>query len=128
MQTNYYKFNKIVTIIIVLGYVVVNVTMQINFFNGVNIFDKYQVASSDVDAVHIAQKAYYAKTGFLLLLLIFQVIQNNFYRSFAWAMTIYGGIMLFFFGVKMPTLLYVSGGLLALISYYYGSYLKNKTK
>lgn len=125
-STNAYKLNHIITLIIVLGYVVVNVTMQINFFKGINIFDKYQIAISPQDALDIAQKAYYAKTGFLLLLLILQIIENNFYRSFTWSMTIYGMMMIYFFGIKTPTILYISGGLLAFGSYYYGSYLNKK--
>ena len=127
MQTDAYKFNRIATILIIIGYLVVNIMMQVNFFSGNNIFNKYQVATSEANAVQIAQKAYYAKTAFLLILLILQVISGNFYRSFAWAISIYSIIMLCFFGIKVPVIMYVCGGLLSLSSYYYGSYLKKKS-
>ena len=127
MQTNTYKINKIITILIIIGYVVVNILMQINFFKGNNIFGKYQIAISETDAVQIAQKAYYAKTTFLLILLILQVIGGNFYRSFAWSISAYSIIMLCFFGIKVITILYLLGGLLSLSSYYYGCYLKKKS-
>ena len=127
MKADSYIINRIVTILIIIGYLSVNTMMQVNFFNGNNIFDKYQVATSETDAVQIAQKAYYAKTGFLLILLILQVIGGNFYRSFAWSLSIYSIMMLCFFGIKIPTMMYVFGGLLALSSYYYGSYIKKKS-
>ena len=127
MKTDSYTINRIVTILIIIGYLSVNTMMQVNFFNGNNIFDKYQVATSETDAVQIAQKAYYAKTGFLLILLILQVIGGNFYRSFAWSLTIYSIMMFCFFGIKVPTALYAFGGFLALSSYYYGSYIKKKS-
>jgi len=127
MGTETYKINRIVTILITIGYLVVNILMQINFFGGNNIFDKYQVHTSAIDAVQIAQKAYYAKTGFLLILLILQVTSNNFYRSFAWSFSIYGIMMLCFFGFNVTTGSYAFGGLLSLSSYYYGSYLKRKS-
>ena len=57
METGSYKINRIVTILIIIGYIVVNISMQINFFSGNNIFDKYQVATSAKDAVQIAQKS-----------------------------------------------------------------------
>ena len=112
------------TILIIIGYVIVNISMQINFFSGNNIFDKYQVATSATDAIQIAQKSYYAKTGFLLTLLILQIIGGNFYRSFAWSLSVYSLIMLCFFGIKVPTILYALGSVLSLSSYYYESYKK----
>ena len=121
------KVSRIITILIIIGYVVVNCMMQVNFFNGNNIFDKYQVAASASDAIGIAQKAYYAKTGFLLILLILQVIGGNFYRSFAWSLSGYGIMMLCFFGIKVPVILYVFGGLLSLLGYYYGNYFQKKS-
>ena len=124
MKTDSYKINRIVTILIIIGYIVVNISMQINFFSGNNIFDKYQVATSATDAVQIAQKSYYAKTGFLLILLILQIIGGNFYRSFAWSLSVYSLIMLCFFGIKVPTILYAFGSVLSLSSYYYESYKK----
>ena len=125
--TTYNKFNRIVTLLIIIGYVVVNIMMQINFFKGNNIFDKYQIAVSAEDAVKIAQQAYYAKTGFLLILLILQVIGGNFYRSFAWSLSAYSVMTLCFFGLKLPIILYLFGGALSLFSYYYGNYLKKKS-
>jgi len=128
METTIYnKFNRIITILIIIGYVVVNIMMQINFFKGNNIFDKYQIAVSAEDAVKIAQQAYYAKTGFLLILLILQIVGGNFYRSFAWALSAYSIMTLCFFGTKLPVVLYLFGGLLSLFSYYYGNYLKKKS-
>ena len=124
MKTDSYKINRIVTILIIIGYIIVNISMQINFFSGNNIFNKYQVATSATDAIQIAQKSYYAKTGFLLVLLILQIIGGNFYRSFAWSLSVYSLIMLCFFGIKVPTILYALGSILSLSSYYYESYKK----
>ena len=126
MKSGSYHINRIITILIIIGYLVVNIMMQINFFKGNNIFEKYQLAVSAADAVQIAQKAYYAKTAFLLILLILQVICGNFYRSFAWAISFYSIVMLCFFGIKVITILYVLGGLLSLSSYYYESYFSGK--
>ena len=57
-------------ILFVLGYVLVNVRMEVAFFSGQDIFSKYQVATSPADALRIAQDAYFAKTAFLLILLV----------------------------------------------------------
>jgi len=127
MQTDPYKINRIITLLFILGYIIVNVMMQFNFFSGHNIFDKYQVAASAGDAIQIAQRGYYAKTNFLLLLLIFLVVSRNIYRSIAWSLAVYCVMMLIFFGLNFTTGLYAFGGAICLISYYYGSYLKTKT-
>jgi len=127
MQTDTYKLNRIITILIIIGYAITNVLMQIDFFGGNPIFNKYRLALDTDDAIKIGQQAYYAKTAFLLSLLILQVISGNFYRSFAWAFSIYCVIMLCFFGVVLPTIAYMFCALISLSSYYYGSYLKRKS-
>ena len=48
--------------------------MQADFFAGRDIFAKYQQTANAVDALRVAQEAYYAKTGFLLLLLILMFV------------------------------------------------------
>ncbi|MDR1054267.1 MAG: hypothetical protein LBL90_00165 [Prevotellaceae bacterium] len=67
MKADTYKINRIITILIVIGYVLANISMQVNFFKGNIIFDKYQVAISAADTIQIIQKTYYTKMGFLLI-------------------------------------------------------------
>src|ERR1700733_4641714 len=55
---------NVVVILVVAGYVVVNVLMPRNFFGGCEIFAKYQETSTAVEALRVAQKAYFAKTNF----------------------------------------------------------------
>ena len=59
------------------------------------------MATSATDAVQIAQNAYYAKTVFLLILLVLQVTSGNFYRPFAWPIFTYAVLMSCFFGRKL---------------------------
>jgi len=55
--------NRKVIFLGVAFYLLVNIRMRINFFAGGNIFSKYQTRTSPIDALRIAQDAYYAKTG-----------------------------------------------------------------
>jgi hypothetical protein len=43
---------------------------EIDFFTGRDIFAKYQETATAVDALRVASEAYYAKTGFLHILLV----------------------------------------------------------
>lgn len=122
MKQHAFLINRVVTILIVIGYGIVNILMQINFFSGVNIFDKYQISSSALDAVRIAQDAYYAKTGFLLLLLILQVLRVNFHLALAISFTAYAVTMISFFGIVTSTSMFAFGAALALFRYGYGYY------
>ena len=65
MSINREFVNKAVIWLAVIGYLVVNIRMQFNFFAGRNIFEKYRVAADTAQALSIAQQAYYAKTGWL---------------------------------------------------------------
>ena len=59
------SINRIAMVVVVAGYVLVNLLMQADFFAGRDIFAKYQQTANAVDALRVAQEAYYAKTGFL---------------------------------------------------------------
>ncbi len=68
------SINRIVIFLGVAFYLLVNIRMQINFFAGRNVFSKYQIPASLIDALRIAQDAYYAKTGWLVILLALQAL------------------------------------------------------
>ena len=80
------SINRIVILVVVAGYVVVNVLMQIDFFAGRNIFAKYKETATAVDALRVGEEAYFAKTGFLLILLVLSALSLSpklcaFFRS-----------------------------------------------
>jgi hypothetical protein len=84
------SLNRIVSFIIVAGYLLVNIRMQMVFSAGPptpehNIWSKYQIATTWQDALRIAQEAYYAETGWLVLLLVLLVFNVPF--GFAFGLT-----------------------------------------
>ena len=87
------SINRIVIWVVVAGYTVVNVLMQIDFFAGRNIFAKYQETATAVDALRVAEKAYYAKTSWPVLLLILSAFGVPFALAFALSMSVYVIIM-----------------------------------
>jgi hypothetical protein len=111
------SINRIVIFVVVAGYVAVNLLMQFDFFAGRDIFAKYQETTTAVEALRVAQQAYYAKTGFLLILLILSAFRMSFPLGFALSFSAYALMMLAFFGIKLPTLLYL-GGAVALVASY----------
>ena len=113
------SINRIVIWVVVAGYVVVTVLMQIDFFAGRNIFAKYQETATAVDALRVAEKAYYAKTSWLVLLLVLSVFGVPFALGFALSMSVYVIIMLVFFGIKLPIAIYLIGAIALLGSYFF---------
>ena len=111
------SINRLLIILIVAGYAVVNITMQLDFFAGRDIFAKYQVASDAVQALRIAQEAYYAKTAFLLLLLILLTCRVSFELGFGLAFLAYAVLMLAFFGLGRSTAIYLGAAVALLGSY-----------
>ncbi|WDS36717.1 hypothetical protein [Pseudoxanthomonas sp.] len=111
------SINKVVIWLVVLGYLFVNVSMQLDFFAGRNIFDKYQQANDAVQALSIAQHAYYAKTAFLLILLILLASNVRFGLGFGVAFLAYALTMLAFFGIGAVTLVYLGAAIALLASY-----------
>ena len=67
--------------------------------------------------LRVAQEAYYAKTGFLLLLLILMVFGVSFPLGFAVSFSAYAIMMSVFFGVKLPTALYLAAAVALLATY-----------
>lgn len=112
------SINKCVIWLVVLGYVVVNVTMQVDFFAGHDIFDKYRKAATAGQALSIAQQAYYAKTAFLLALLVLQACSVRFALAFGLAFALYAALMLVFFGLSLVTALYALAAVALLASYW----------
>ncbi|MBM7060666.1 hypothetical protein JQX08_08080 [Pseudomonas sp. UL073] len=121
------SINRLLIILIVAGYAVVNITMQLDFFAGRDIFAKYQVASDAVQALRIAQEAYYAKTAFLLLLLILLTCRVSFELGFGLAFLTYAVLMLAFFGPGRSTGIYLAGSV-ALLASYLWERLRNKQR
>src|SRR5258708_23257629 len=105
------SINRIAMVVVVAGYVLVNLLMQADFFAGRDILAKYQQTANAVDALRVAPEAYYANTGFLLLLLILMVFAVSFPLGFAASFSAYAIMMSVFFAVKLPTALYLSAAL-----------------
>lgn len=120
------SLNKILIFLVIAGYLFVNITMQIDFFAGRDIFAKYQLASSLAEQIAIAQKAYYAKTAFLLLLLVLLALSTPFGLAFGLSFLVYAIAMLVFFGIGRPTLLYSVASVALLVSYFVPVPLKRK--
>jgi hypothetical protein len=112
------SLNRIVIILFVLGYVLVNVRMEVAFFSGQDIFSKYQVATSPADALRIAQDAYFAKTAFLLILLALLTATVPFGLAAGLSFVAYAIMMLVFFGFNITTTAYAVGALIVLASYF----------
>lgn len=110
--------NRIMMILVVAGYAVVNIRMQLVFFGGGNIFAKYQVATSAADAHRIAQDAYYAKTAFLLLLLILLTFKVAPALAAGISFVTYSIIMVVFFGFNGTTTAYFIGSVALFASYF----------
>jgi hypothetical protein len=111
------SLNRIVIILVVAGYALVNTLMQIDFFAGRDIFAKYQETATAADALAVAHKAYYAKTAFLLILLILQTCKVPFNLGFALSFFAYALLMLIFFGFAVPTTIYLIASVALLGSY-----------
>jgi hypothetical protein len=117
------SINRIVIWIFVLGYLGVNVRMQLVFFSGPpsaeqNIWSKYQIATSTVDALRIGQDAYYSKTGWILILLILQALRVPFGLALGLSTVCYVVAMIAFFGFNASTTIYSISALALLISYF----------
>lgn len=110
--------NRIAIFVVVAGYLFVNARMQNDFFAGRDIFAKYQVATSPETALHIAQEAYFAKTSFLLILIILQAFSVPFGLALGLSFVAYAVEMLVFFGFNTSTTLYLVGGIVVLASYF----------
>lgn len=114
------SINRIAIWIVATGYILVNGMLQIDFFVGRNVFAKYagkNPPTGSVDMLSIASDAYYAKTGFLLILILLQVAGLSFALSLAVSLTAYAAMMLAFFGVEPPTVLFAMGGLSLIATY-----------
>lgn len=119
--------NKLLIYLVIAGYLVVNVLMQINFFTGKNIWAKYYlkdtkqtaVVASDVSAeVEAGRKAYYAKTAFLLVLIIFLAFNVSFPLGFSISFVLYAALMLIFFGLNRTTGIFMAASMCTLVSYF----------
>lgn len=108
----------LLVLLVIAGYLLVNISMQIDFFAGHDIFAKYQVATDAADALRIAQQAYYAKTAFLLLMLVLLACRLPFELAFGLAFLAYALLMLAFFGVGRPTAVYAVASVALLASYF----------
>jgi hypothetical protein len=111
--------NRLLVILVIAGYALVNVNMQLDFFAGRDIFAKYQMALTVGEALRIAQEAYYAKTAFLLALLILLAFKVKFELAFGLSFLVYASIMLIFFGLGRSTAIYSAASVVLLISYYF---------
>lgn len=112
------SLNRIAIFVVVAGYLFVNIRMQNDFFAGRDIFSKYQVATSLENGLHIAQEAYFAKTSFLLILIILQAFSVPFGLALGLSFVAYAIEMLVFFGFNTSTTLYVVGAVFVLASYF----------
>jgi len=118
MSINKGVINKVVIWLAVIGYLIVNVRMQLNFFAGQNIFEKYRAAEDAAQALSIAQEAYYAKTGWLLLLLILLSGNVPFGLAFGLSYVAYATAMVVFFGFNTTTTIYSLAAIAVLASYF----------
>jgi hypothetical protein len=117
------SINRIAIWIFLLGYLWVNVRMQLIFFSGPpsaeqNIWSKYQMATSTVDALRIGQDAYYSKTGWILILLILQALRMPFGLALGLSTVCYAVTMAAFFGFDASTIIYSIAALALLVSYF----------
>ncbi|MDH4580732.1 hypothetical protein E8F20_02455 [Pseudomonas sp. BN415] len=113
------SLNRILILLVVAGYVVVNISMQIDFFAGRDIFAKYQATTSAADALIVAKQAYYAKTAFLLTLLILLALRVPFELGFGVSFVTYALLMLAFFGLERSTTIYLVASVALLGSYFW---------
>lgn len=111
--------NRALILLVVIGYVIVNLTMQIDFFAGRDIFAKYQLSATPTQAAIVASKAYYAKTAFLLILLALMTCRMRFELAFGLSFLTYALTMLAFFGVGRSTIVYAVASLALLASYFW---------
>lgn len=118
------SINRILILAAVAGYLFVNIGMQVDFFAGRDIFSKYQQASSPAEAHLIAEKAYYAKTAFLLILLVLLTCNVPFGLGFGLSFLAYAAIMLAFFGIHMITAAYLVASVALLGSWFVGQYAR----
>lgn len=117
------SINRIVIFFVVIGYLLVNIRMQTVFFGGPatpdhNIWSKYQAATSWQDALRIGQDAYYAKTGWLVILLAMQALKVPFALAFGLSFVCYAIAMMIFFGINPTTTAYALGAVVLLASYF----------
>jgi hypothetical protein len=117
------SINRIVIFVVVAGYMFVNIRMQMVFFAGPatpehNIWSKYQIATTWEDALRIGQDAYYAKTGWLVILLALQAFNVPFGLAFGLSFVCYAIAMLIFFGLNPTTTAYMVGAVALLASYF----------
>jgi hypothetical protein len=117
------SINRIVIFIFVAGYLFVNISMQTVFFGGPatvehNIWSKYQIATTWQDALRIGQDAYYAKTGWLVILLVMQAFKVPFGLALGLSFACYAIAMLIFFGFNPSTAAYAVGAVALLASYF----------
>ncbi|EPG74945.1 hypothetical protein LEP1GSC058_1633 [Leptospira fainei serovar Hurstbridge str. BUT 6] len=125
------NLNKMIIYIVVLGYVIVNGSMQLDFFAGKNIWEKYykvEVSSpaeqniiERMTEVEAGRNAYYAKTVFLLTLIILLVFNVPFRLGFGISFVFYASIMAVFFGMNRATIVYSFASVLTLASYFISS-------
>ena len=111
------SINRIVIFLGVAFYLLVNIRMHINFFAGRNIFSKYQIPTSPIDTLRIAQDAYYAKTGWLVILLVHQAFNVPFGLACGLSFVCYAIAMLIFFGFNPSTTAYAVVAVALLASY-----------
>ncbi|MEI1279762.1 hypothetical protein V6Z05_15635 [Leptospira venezuelensis] len=122
------NLNKVIIRLVIGGYIFVNVFMQIDFFAGRNIWAKYykiennqvteQNYENEVSEIEAGKKAYYAKTFFLLILLILLAFNVKFPLGFGISFFSYAILMLLFFGINRPTTIYFLASALTLITYF----------
>jgi hypothetical protein len=119
---NSISLTQIAIWLIVAGHVLFNGTLQVAFFTGGNVFGKYTVGNAPDDAVsmlEVARNAYYAKSAFLLLLVILLAARVWFSLSLAISLSTYAITMASFFGFTYTTVVYLLGALLLVGTYLY---------
>ena len=83
-----------------------------------NIWSKYQIATTWQDALRIGPEAYYAKTGWLVILLALQTFNVPLGLAFGLSFACYAIAMLIFFGFNPSTTAYVVAAVALLASYF----------
>jgi hypothetical protein len=117
------SINRIVIFLFVGGYLFVNISIQMVFFAGPpnvvhNIWSKYKIATTWQDALRIAQDAYYAKTGWLVILLLLQAFSVPFGLALGLSFACYAIAMLIFFDFNPSTTAYAVAAVALLASYF----------
>lgn len=83
-------------------YVTVHVLFEVNFWSmpDSTVFDKYATAAGTLSAMDIAERVYFTKATWCVLLIVLQAFGLRFYTALALSFLVYGVELLAFFPLR----------------------------